>query len=302
MTRTYVRVPIDLIYFDEISTQVFRTALKLNALLKEDDTSIEVDLDSLVNITERSLSTIYQHLSFLRSHGILFWHPTVPGKMILNFEQFGNWACDYPEKEMETEGTDQNEKPQETAYEDGETSDENDPLENQHHPIDSVEGSAYIDESQTVPHKLCEVDLEPQNEASPALRDAGEQTASLKHTHLIHPYTVNVLIKRGIQHSRVSESVFSKDPVRIYHQLAGIKPNQVQRGEIARKVSDSELWRRSVEHWMLHRWNPVNLPGIMELYRRGGPEACKYCHGEAPRPMDNVLEEVRREVDHGVAG
>jgi len=45
---------------------------------------------------------------------------------------------------------------------------------------------------------------------------------------------------------------------------------------------------------MLHHWNPRNIPGMLELYDRGGPSACRFCQKPAsiaPRPKPTVLEQ-----------
>jgi hypothetical protein len=43
------------------------------------------------------------------------------------------------------------------------------------------------------------------------------------------------------------------------------------------KVANLVLWQQTVEHWLTHGWNPMNIAGMLELYARGGPSYCRYC-------------------------
>jgi hypothetical protein len=45
---------------------------------------------------------------------------------------------------------------------------------------------------------------------------------------------------------------------------------------LQQQVTDLPRWRLTLEHWLAHRWNPRNLPGMLDLYRRGGPSHCRY--------------------------
>ena len=67
------------------------------------------------------------------------------------------------------------------------------------------------------------------------------------------------------------------DAVQIFRDLARLTPNAQQRGLLHRQVHDLPLWRYTLEHWLAHGWNPRNMPGMLELYSRGGPEGCRYC-------------------------
>jgi len=88
-------------------------------------------------------------------------------------------------------------------------------------------------------------------------------------------------------------------PVAIYRNLAKIKPNQVQRTEILRQVADNNLWYRSVEHWLSHKWNPKNIPGILDMYKRGGPEHCRVCANRQPESQLETIQKMRVEVKNG---
>ena len=72
-------------------------------------------------------------------------------------------------------------------------------------------------------------------------------------------------------------------------------------------VTDLGRWQASLEHWLSHAWNPRNLPGLLELYARGGPAACRYCLKSRPNsqakaltPLDqnfSAIDDLRKELN-----
>lgn len=98
----------------------------------------------------------------------------------------------------------------------------------------------------------------------------------------------------------------TNDPVNVYRLITRLTPNPSQRRLLLSTVTDLVLWQQTLEHWIAHGWNPMNLAGMLELYARGGSAGCRYCRGNPkPRqPADSashhsseVLEELRRELD-----
>lgn len=71
----------------------------------------------------------------------------------------------------------------------------------------------------------------------------------------------------------------------VYRRICGLRPNASQRLWIEREVHDLARWEATLEHWRVHAWNPRNIPGMLDLYRRGGPSACSHC---APKPRRGV--------------
>jgi hypothetical protein len=88
-------------------------------------------------------------------------------------------------------------------------------------------------------------------------------------------------------------------PVAVYRNLTKIKPNQIQRTEIMRHVTDIERWYRTVEHWLSHKWNPKNIPGMLDLYKRGGPDRCRVCKDGQGKSQLETLQEMRVETNYG---
>ena len=81
--------------------------------------------------------------------------------------------------------------------------------------------------------------------------------------------------------------------------MTKIKPNQVQRAEILRRVEDNDLWYRAVEHWLTHKWNPKNIPGMLDLYTRGGPEGCRVCAEGGGKSQLETIRDMREGVENG---
>jgi hypothetical protein len=77
------------------------------------------------------------------------------------------------------------------------------------------------------------------------------------------------------------------DPLEIYRLVCGCAPPPGRRSEILAAVSEPGRWRDALEHWLAHGWNPTNLAGQLDLYRRGGPSGCKSC-----RPIDGLILEL----------
>ncbi len=76
----------------------------------------------------------------------------------------------------------------------------------------------------------------------------------------------------------------SNDPAAVFRQVFGFNVRSNQRPLLNGQVSDLKAWQTTLEHWLMHGWNPKNLTGMIDLYRRGGPEQCHFCRREQPRP------------------
>jgi hypothetical protein len=100
----------------------------------------------------------------------------------------------------------------------------------------------------------------------------------------------------------VNAPTLTPDPVSAYRSLAHLTPNASQRRILISSVTDLPLWQRTLEHWLTHGWNPRNLTGMLELYGRGGPSGCRYCHEQhreaktAQEHTHEALEGLRREL------
>ena len=79
----------------------------------------------------------------------------------------------------------------------------------------------------------------------------------------------------------------------IYRQLARLTPNPAQRDLLLQRVHDLPRWRETLEHWLAHRWNPRNLPGMLDLYQRGGASGCRYCPKPAASKASQAFQQLR---------
>ena len=91
------------------------------------------------------------------------------------------------------------------------------------------------------------------------------------------------------------------DPVRVSRRMTRANPSDEMQRRIRKTVDDPPRWQATLEHWIDHGWNPHNLTGQLDLYRRGGPAACRSCAKAPPGsaatvdPIDELIAEYRRE-------
>jgi hypothetical protein len=98
----------------------------------------------------------------------------------------------------------------------------------------------------------------------------------------------------------VAEHAVEKTPAQIYREVIHLTANRVQREEMDQLVSDLDLWRRTLKYWMLHNWNPFNVPGMLDMYRQGGPQRSRRSpggdSGEKPLLEDQSEQRERDRV------
>ena len=130
------------------------------------------------------------------------------------------------------------------------------------------------------------------------IQDAGIQDAGFQDALSLKPESINHNIDSAEERGE-ARILNPGSPAAIYHEITNLRPNKAQRVVLADQVDDLDRWRQTLTHWMSHRWNPKNLPGMLDLYRRGGPSACRYCdRGARPAPAAqpanlSALEELR---------
>jgi DNA-binding transcriptional ArsR family regulator len=191
----------------------------------------------LAEVTGKSASTLYGHLSLLRSHGLLRWRAAGKGLLIVSFDA-----------------------------ESAPTPSPADP------PPVSARDSGIREAGIGASLKLNPESIHKDKREEAALQDSGKsQTADL------------------------SEA----DAIAIYRAATGRRPNAAQRAGLLQRVHDLERWRRTLEHWLVHGWNPLNLAGLLDLYQRGGPEACRYCSKPQPAATSEALDELIAELRQG---
>jgi hypothetical protein len=232
-TSCGIFVPCALIYNPDLPPSVFHTWVQLRGLAGDGKETPALSMKQLTDITAKSSSTLYRHVTQLRFWNLLRWRTSGQGRVMVIFENnLGNTL-------LENKGSERKGFPDSKNWE------------------------------------------------SPSLKDliSNEDHRGLKEAQNPIP--------------RIDSKDREKGPLAIYRTLTRIKPNQVQRQHIKAQVKDPDLWYDTIVHWLAHRWNPKNIPGMLELYQRGGAEHCRFCSPEQSKSQIEVLQELREEIEHG---
>jgi hypothetical protein len=110
----------------------------------------------------------------------------------------------------------------------------------------------------------------------------------------------NTAFQESGKHPNSKEtSSLSIKPTSIYKAITNLTPNAQQRNLLAAKVTDLDLWRASLQHWLFHGWNPRNVLGMLNLYAQGGPAACGFCRPKRKPASKPILgdQSAQRERD-----
>jgi hypothetical protein len=85
--------------------------------------------------------------------------------------------------------------------------------------------------------------------------------------------------KRG-NNDKKRDANLDHPAVRLCHGLTRLTPNAYQRQQIVNSVTNIDLWKETLEHWMGHGYSPMNVIGMVKSYREGGASKCRLCHPE----------------------
>lgn len=94
------------------------------------------------------------------------------------------------------------------------------------------------------------------------------------------------------------EREIEKTPAEVYREVMHLTTNRVQREEMDSTVGDVDLWRETLKYWMLHNWNPFNVPGLLDMYSQGGPQGVRRGAGGGGRekpPRGDQSEQRERD-------
>lgn len=86
------------------------------------------------------------------------------------------------------------------------------------------------------------------------------------------------------------------DPAAVFRAVFGFNVRNTQRVLLTGQVGDLKKWQATLEHWLMHGWNPKNLTGMLDLYRRGGPEKCHYCRNGEPAPAKAAVSQTQQAI------
>lgn len=66
----------------------------------------------------------------------------------------------------------------------------------------------------------------------------------------------------------------------MYRDVFHVEPNEGQAAKMTAAVLNFEIWGKTLEHWNMHGWKANNIPGMLDLYKRGG--VCNACAAVVP--------------------
>ena len=250
----YVIVPARLVYDQRLSGAVFQTYVQLRGLAWGKHETPAVTMDDLKVITGKGRSTLYGHMTLLRSRGALLWRSAGKGTLILSFEPL--------ERALPDDG-----------------------------------GGGGSPESGIPESKVPEIPLSI-NPPHHSFRSSKNHNNGISPGEVRGKYGKGGLIEiHPGQDSGTLESTdpaAGDDPVGTYITLCNLKPIQAKREMIAKQVDDNDLWRKTIEHWIAHGWKPRNVAGMLNLYRQGGPAACRSC--QDPPEREPTQRDIFREL------
>jgi hypothetical protein len=267
-----IYIPIGIVFDLELTAPMFRTWCQLRSMAWGKKETPPFTIDQLAVLTGNKHSTIYGHMAALRHRDALRWRTADRGTLIVSFpEQVPpELDADQPVNQDSVVADFQNtgiNSPDSRKLEMPNPSSSSDPQEDS-------SSSLSADESLSKDRESLE------EEGGAIFQNSGND---------FQISGIDRVQKSGIQDSgKVPDIEGLQDsrnavPVQLYHSIAGYTPNAVQRRRIIALVTDMQVWKDSLYHWLAHGWNPRNLTGMLELYSRGGTEGCRVCNRAVPK-------------------
>ena len=221
-----VFVPNQILFDRSLSVGSKTTWMQLRALAGEDGETPMMSISALCEITGKSRTTIYDHISQLAELDFLQWQPYGRGRLSVRF------VPDFAEEQR----VEKSEK------------------------SDNLSGNPDVN-SLKLKDIALRKDLKANTQAVNKELRVRKSGQSVRETG-----------QAQVQEQESGQAPEEKTPAQVYREVMHLSPNRVQREEIDRLVRDLDLWHRTLKYWMLHNWNPFNLPGLLDLYQQGGPQ------------------------------
>jgi len=266
--QTSLAVPLALLRCPEVSDAALRTWLLLYALADGAGGVPPLPRRELAQRVGKCESILNLHLARLRRAGVLNWQPAGAGRIRLSFPaQFHAVPSAAPAD---------SEIPESSAAPRSESS-------------QSAAGKPADPPSKTLVNRFAPVDYD---------KSERDLSLTLNPESLTPPEESRAAPFRQIKNPPDSPDAAAPPPtdaLDAYRRVVGRRPNPAQRQLIQAQVRDLPRWQASLEHWLAHGWNPLNIPGMLELYARGGPAACTRCHppgnpAQKPNPIQELIE------------
>ena len=276
-------MPITIIKDQSLPETVRFTWIQLRCLAWGRSETPELSIQQIGKILGKKQSAVYKHMAMLRDQGALRWRPAGCGTLIVSFPDHlqENSSGGVFEKNSKRLGSAQSPETNSINLEKFSKFTESpfNVFVNNRYQKEEKLKNAQVQKSgkhisQTTPFDKCGVDAINSKEL--------DTVQSPKAT----PFHKN------------GNNARTHKCVSLYKTLTNLTPNQLQRKLMAAKVTDLDLWRASLEHWLSHGWNPRNVLGMLNLYKQGGPDSCHFCHPKKEQP-EEVIEDFseQRERD-----
>jgi hypothetical protein len=291
-----ILIPKNLFFGDCLPACLAQTWMQLRCLAGEAGHTAPFSSEGLARLTGKSLATLYRHLRRLKEAGMLDWRCFSSGLQIYfavageatGEEQGGELkACATGGREGEVPAGMTGEQNGEVAAEGVailRADSQNCACASLNPLTDSLINLTRVEARFSLSRMLSISRLEP------------VKLARAKNP--LHPLKP-ALPKKALQ---AETPPIADSPAAIYRQVARLTPNPAQRELLEQQVQDLPRWRATLEHWLAHRWNPRNLPGMLDLYRRGGAGECRYCpKPEGPKTAEAFMQ-LRERYGAGQGG
>ena len=273
MTTLSAPIPSELLFQSGLPPGQVLTWIQLRSLAGEASYTPPLPVQVLASRIGKSSATLYCHLGGLRRTGLLDWF-SGPSGLIVVFPASTSPVVQSPSPvsaQTPVEGQPVERPPEDEAGCEDQGGAENLPNPSLSLALHRIRVDSSLQESASLKlliknQELIDARERPKNRSSPPDSDPPESS-----------------------------------PASVYREFARLTLNAVQRRVLAEQVQDLPRWRSTLEHWSAHRWNPRNLPGMLDLYRRGGASACRFCSKPAPTTALQAVEILRQRYSNPAA-
>jgi hypothetical protein len=297
-----------MIFESQMPPAVFITWLQLRCLTWGGRKIPPFSVQEWVDLTGSSRTTLIRHLNWLQRLRALRWHSPEPGMVSVSFEGAARMAHISHERCLKTSSIPKMDSSKLDSSKLDSPKLDSSPSLNPHSSSSQIlilepgnQGSDQIIRDEVEAGGERESEGECEGESLQLLRAF---TGGLP--NLNTPEQVNLKTRERLNGQNVPLSkVPATDPISAYRSLAHLTPNASQQRILSSAVTDLPLWQGTLDHWLMHGWNPRNITGMLELYARGGAAGCRFCLKKhlpkqepktAQEQTHEALEDLRREL------
>lgn len=270
--RPSASIPLDLARRPDLSDTVLRTWLLLRLLAADTGQLPPLDRGELAGFIGKCQSILNLHLARLRDLGLLDWEVAGRGRILITLNPLtaSPESSESPARDYETS---QNISGFSETLSEIPERDSEKPLEKTRAGDISAPKRAHSEKSER-PLSFNSLELK-----TDLIKDSRARPGSRN-------------FKKPAPPEPTEPPPADENALEAYRRIVGRRPNPAQRELIQARVTDLPLWRATLQHWLAHGWNPLNLPGMLDLYGRGGPSACTRCAPASSAKKAHPLQEL----------